>query len=168
MVGGLPARLPNGANIGQICLVVRDIDRAMAQWNRLGIGPWELHEFGPNMVQGMTYRGTPQTEGVKLALAQSGPIQFELIETGSEPNVYSEHLERHGEGLHHIGYVVDDMDAAIAEMAALGYPVIQSGHSMGADDDGSYAYFDTEADLGCILEAILPPRRMPEPARWVR
>jgi methylmalonyl-CoA/ethylmalonyl-CoA epimerase len=165
-VDSLPRLLPNGATVRQICLVVRDIDRAMAQWSALGIGPWRVHDLGPNWVSDMTFRGQPQLGSVKFAAADSGILNFELIEPGDEPNVYTEHLAQHGEGLHHLGYFVEDIEAAIAEMEALGFPAIQTGRSLGVDGDGAYAYFDTVEALGCMLEAIQPPRQLPDPIRW--
>jgi catechol 2,3-dioxygenase-like lactoylglutathione lyase family enzyme len=100
---------------------------------------------------------------MKLALAQVGPTQYELIEPIEGPTTYHEHLESRGEGLHHLGYYVPDIDAEIARMAALGYPLLQSGRGFGVDGDGAYAYFDSESGFGCIIEAIAPPRQMPEP-----
>jgi hypothetical protein len=165
-INTLPNNLPNGATIRQICLVVRDLDRAMAQWSALGIGPWRVHDLGPNWVSEMTFRGQPQHTAVKYAAADSGPLNVELIEPGEEPNVYTDHLEAHGEGLHHLGYFVDDIQVAIEEMQRLGYDVVQSGRGLGIDGDGTYAYFDTVASLGCMLEAIELPHRLPDPIRW--
>jgi catechol 2,3-dioxygenase-like lactoylglutathione lyase family enzyme len=158
--------LPNGATIRQICLVVRDLDRAMATWTALGIGPWRVHDLGPNWISDMTFRGNPQLTACRFASADSGDLNFELIEPGEEPNVYTEHLETHGEGLHHLGYFVADIQGAIDAMEALGYQVVQSGRRLGVDGDGAYAYFDTVERLGCMLEAIQPPRQLPEPIRW--
>lgn len=162
----LPTTLPNGATIRQICLVVRDIDRAMRQWTTLGIGPWRVHDLGPDWISNMRFRGKEQFGSVKFAAADSGPLNFELIEPGDEPNVYTEHLDAHGEGLHHLGYFVDDLDAAIREMAELGFAAVQTGRGLGVDGDGGYAYFDTVDALGCMLEAIQPPRQLPDPLRW--
>ncbi len=50
-------------------------------------------------------------------------------------------------------------------MESKGYPLLQSGRSFGTNDDGAYAYFDTERDFGCILEAIEMPQGMPDPER---
>ncbi|MGH2615457.1 MAG: VOC family protein [Thermomicrobiales bacterium] len=158
--------LQNGATIRQVCLVVRDLDRAMEQWSALGIGPWRVHDLGPNWVSDMTFRGQPQFSAVKFASADSGNLDFELIQPGDEPNVYTEHLDAHGEGLHHLGYFVDDIQTAIDEMKALGYDVVQSGRGLGVAGDGAYAYFDTIDSLGCMLEAIQPPRQLPDPIRW--
>jgi catechol 2,3-dioxygenase-like lactoylglutathione lyase family enzyme len=162
----LNRNLPNGATIRQICLVVRDLDRAVAQWSALGIGPWRIHDLGPNWVTDMRFRGQPQRAAVKFAAADSGDLNFELIEPGDEPNVYTEHLDAHGEGLHHLGFFVPDLAQAMAEMEALGYEVVQTGRGLGVDGDGAYAYFDTIASLGCMLEAIEPPRQLPDPIRW--
>ena len=74
-------------------------------------------------------------------------------------------MARCGEGLHHLGYYVDDIEAAVAAMAERGYAVLQAGRGFGVDGDGAYAYFDTERDFGCVLEAIVGPRLMPEPER---
>ena len=162
----VPENLPNGVTIRQICLVVRDLDRALAQWSALGIGPWRVHDLGPNWVSDMRFRGQPQLTAVKFAAADSGNLNFELIEPGDEPNVYTEHLDQRGEGLHHLGYFVDDLDEAISAMRALGHEAVQTGRGLGVDGDGAYAYFDTVATLGCMLEAIAPPRQLPDPLRW--
>ena len=49
-------------------------------------------------------------------------------------------------------------------MTALGHPVIQSGHSFGAEHDGVFAYYDTADSLGFIIEACELAGRLPEPA----
>ena len=74
--------LPNRATIRQMCLVVRDLDKALSQWSALGIGSWRVHDLGPNWVSEMTFRGQPQRTAVKYASADSGSLNFELIEPG--------------------------------------------------------------------------------------
>ena len=85
---------------------------------------------------------------MRLALAQVGPTQYELIEPIEGPTTYHEYLDEYldarGEGLHHLSYYVPDIDAEIARMAALGYPLLQSGRGFGVDGDGAYAYFDSD------------------------
>ena len=149
-------------SIDQVAVVVRDLDRAMEHYtNDLGIGPWAVHTFSPDWIRGMTFRGKEQGYTMKLALAQLGPVMYELIEPVEGPNSYEEFLDEHGEGLHHLGYFVDDIDAEISNMESKGYPLLQSGRP----GDGGYAYFETERDFGCILEAIQMPSEMPAPER---
>jgi methylmalonyl-CoA/ethylmalonyl-CoA epimerase len=129
-----------------------------------GIGPWDVYTYGPHRMNRMTFRGEDRPY-VIFALAFVGPTMYELIESVQGPSIYEEFLVTRGEGLHHLGYYVDDIDAEIARMAARGYPLLQSGRGFGADGDGAYAYFDTERALGCIVEAIERPKRMPPPER---
>jgi methylmalonyl-CoA/ethylmalonyl-CoA epimerase len=158
--------LPEGIPpTGQIAFVVRDLERALEQWSRLSIGPWNIWTFGPERLSQMTYRGRQQPYSMKIALCSIGPLTYELIEAVQGPNIYEEFLQQYGEGAHHLGYYVDDMSAATASMEGMGYHVIQSGSGFGVDGDGAFAYFDTQRDLGCIFEAIMVPKRMPQPER---
>jgi hypothetical protein len=157
--------LPGVDNIGQVAFVVRDLNRAMATWAAMGIAPWRVYTFSPKRLARMTFRGREEPHAMRLALCSVGPMTYELIEPLEGRSTYAEHLERCGEGLHHLGYYVDDIDAAETAMAERGYEVLQAGQGFGVDGDGAYAYFDTTRDFGCILEAIVGPQRMPEPER---
>ena len=99
---------------------------------------------------------------MRLALAGAGP-QIELIEPLTGPSLYHEWLDEHGEGLHHIGMRVPDLQAGIRDMAERGWDVLQSGRGYGLDGDGGFAYLDTTAELGVILELIEVPARRREP-----
>src|SRR5829696_433611 len=151
-------------SVDQVAVVVRDLDAAMRRYaDQLGIGPWDVYTYGPHRMHTMTLRGENRPYVMKLALAFIGDTMYELIESLEGPNIYEEFLNTRGEGLHHLGYYVDSIDEAIAEMAAKGYALLQSGRGFGVDGDGAYAYFDTERDLGCIVEAIELPSAMPDP-----
>jgi catechol 2,3-dioxygenase-like lactoylglutathione lyase family enzyme len=153
-------------SVDQVALVVRDLDAAMRRYSeQFGVGPWRVYTFSPDWVRGMTFRGREQPFSMRLGLADIGPLGYELIEPLEGPTTYHEFLDAHGEGLHHLGYWVDDLDAAIAEMASAGFPVLQSGRGIGVDGDGGFAYFETDAVLGCIVEAIERPRALPDPER---
>jgi hypothetical protein len=147
----------------QIGIVVGDIDVAMHRYTRIfGCGPWHLYTYGPAVVEDLTFRGAAAQFEMRLALAGSGP-QLELIQPLTGPSLYHEWLERHGEGLHHIGMRVPDLDAGIRDMEQRGFAVLQSGRGYGLDGDGGFAYLDTAAELGVILELIEVPARRREP-----
>lgn len=153
-------------SVDQIAVVVRDLDASMKRYvEEFGIGPWQIYTFGPDLLTEMTFRGKDQPYRMKLALATVGETMYELIESVEGPNTYEEFLNEHGEGLHHFGYFVEDIDAAIREMEEKGYPLLQSGRGFGTNDDGAYAYFETQDALGCIAEAIEMPPEMPPPER---
>lgn len=151
-------------NINQIGLIVRDLDAAVRRyWEMLGIGPWKVYTYGPPLVPSMTYRGRVQSYQMRLAFTQVGNLQLELIQPLSGESIYTEHLERNGEGMHHVGVFVPSLDEAISEATRQGYMVIQSGRGYGRWGDGGYAYLDTEEPLGMILELIEVPRERVPP-----
>ncbi len=143
----------------QIGLVVSDLDAALRKYVEiLGMAPWICLTHGPDTVPRLEYRGRPASFSMRAALSASTP-QIELIQPLTGPNIYFDWMETHGEGLHHLAYDVASIDDGIAEMRDLGYALIQYGAGYGLDGDGAFAYFDTEADLGTIIELRVPPLR---------
>jgi len=151
------------AEIHQVCVVVRDIERAMRHYSEiLGIKPWRSYTFAAPRIKDMTYRGQPANFSMRVAFSSVGKLNVELIQPLTGPNIYAEFLERNGEGIHHFGIYVPSLDAAIEEMRERGYEVIMSGRGTGIDGDGGFAYLSTEGDLGAIFEVIeAPARRYP-------
>lgn len=153
----------DGRPVDQIGIVVRDLERSLERYSRLwGGGPWRCYTYGPATVPTLTYRGEPGRFAVRLALGAGTP-QLELLQPLEGPSIYHEWLEAHDEGLHHLGVFVDSIEEAVASMARAGYGVLQSGAGYGLDGDGGFAYFDTECDLGVVVEAIEVPQRRREP-----
>ena len=133
----------------QVAMMVSDLDAAMKRhWDEFGIGPWDIYTFDPSKVQDYVYRGRPATHSCLIAITWRGETQLELIQPLSGYSIYDEHLERRGEGLHHIKLFYADCKQAVADFTRRGYPVIQSGRF---DDDEHY-YLDTEKDFGYIIE----------------
>jgi methylmalonyl-CoA/ethylmalonyl-CoA epimerase len=152
-----------GRPVGQVGILVRDLDRALERYSSLwGLGPWTGYVYGPETLPELTYRGQPGRYSMRIALASSAP-QVELIEPLEGPSIYHEWLESRSEGVHHLAVYVGSLDEAIASMGAAGYALLQSGSGYGLDGDGGYAYFDTEHDFGVALEAIEIPGRRREP-----
>ena len=149
----------------QIAFVVRDLDAALARYTRvLGGAPWRVFTFSAAIHREAAYRGGPTDFSVRLALNRTSP-QYELIEPERGPGIHQDWLDDRGEGFHHVGVIVESLEGTVARMAAAGYEAVQTGAGFGAAGDGAYAYFDTVADLGCFVEAVEPPARMPDPDR---
>ena len=151
----------------QICIVSRDIHRTMEGMVKLGIGPWRLYEFGPDTVSDQTYMGQPARYKMKLALAFSGTMMWEIIEPVDGPSIYHEFLRDHGEGIHHVGMGCNNIPYAerVATYKARGLQLIQSGTWMGRVP---YAYFGSEGLISTTGEIFDIPADfvMPEPLEW--
>lgn len=133
----------------QLGYVVRDIDKACAFYEATyGVGPFQV--FPEVTMDGAILRGQPVDTRIKVALGKSDKIEIEFIEPLQGRNLYTEFLEAKGEGIHHLGFVVDDMNAWKAQFAARGFePVFH--RDMGVME---FAYFDTSAIGGLMLELL--------------
>jgi catechol 2,3-dioxygenase-like lactoylglutathione lyase family enzyme len=151
----------------QIGILVPDLERAIETYSALfGIAEWRAWTYGPELVPKMTYLGAPARYEMELALTDTTP-QIELIQPLSGRSIYTDWIERHGYGLHHVGTVVEKMDEAAAQLTAAGFSAIQSGSGYGRDGDGAYAYFDALDALGLVVELIEVPSVRREPHwRW--
>ncbi|MFB6108885.1 MAG: VOC family protein [Haloplanus sp.] len=150
--------------ITQIGFVVEDIDDGMDRFGgTLGLGPWEVYRFEPPTLTDTYYRGDPHDYSMVLALTFAGETMIELIEPLEGPSLYTEHLEEHGEGLHHVAcFAFEDADAVVEAFEAAGMPVIQSG----VYGETPYWYFDTvERMNGVIFETATNLEAMPDPDR---
>ena len=155
-----------GKGVDQVAVLVEDLDRAVeTYWKLLGIGPWRLYTYRKPFVPTMSYRGRPGDYGMRVGLATAGPLIVELIQPLAGESIYAEFVSKHGFGLHHVGIVVTDLRAVVAEAEAAGWSVVMSGAGYGLDGDGAYAYLDTEESLGITIEDIELPKRRAEPAR---
>jgi methylmalonyl-CoA/ethylmalonyl-CoA epimerase len=138
-------------SVGQIGVVVRDLQKTIEEfWNTLGIGPWSIWTYDPTVVTDMNYRGEPVEYGIKIALAQAGAVQWEIIEPLWGESIYTEFLRERGEGLHHVAYFVDEEWRTAKDLEAVGLHAILSGFVKGR----SFIYFDTKERLGVPFELI--------------
>lgn len=135
--------------INQAGYVVEDIDAAMAHWSGvLGVGPWFYMERVP--VRDFRYRGTPSPIEVSVALANSGPLQIELIQQRNDaPSMYRDFLAAGRTGLQHVAYWTRNYDEDLARLDAQGF---KSGMSGEVGERGRYVYFDTEFHPGTVIE----------------
>jgi hypothetical protein len=128
----------------------------------LGPRSWRCYIFGADWHSSCEYRGGPTSFSVRLALSDGSP-QLELIQPIEGPSIHEDWLRERGEGVHHLGVIVDSVPRTVERMATAGYEVVQTGSGFGAEGDGVYAYFDTSRDIGVSIEAVEPPSRMPDP-----
>jgi methylmalonyl-CoA/ethylmalonyl-CoA epimerase len=71
-------------------------------------------------VLGMKFEGSEEVadQKVRVAFLCVGESRIELLEPTSPDSAVAKFLEKNGEGIHHIAYEVDDVEAALAELQA--------------------------------------------------
>ncbi|MGV0813057.1 VOC family protein [Mycolicibacterium boenickei] len=150
--------MPNQTPV-QIAWVTADLDateRALSAL--LGARRWVrmpgVH-FGPETC---SYRGQPADFVADISLSYAGDTQLELIAPVTGPSVYSEFLDRHGSGLHHICIEAADpgsFEAKLADAEGDGTPVVCQGEMPGGM---RFAYLSAEGAGVPYLEiAYIPP-----------
>jgi methylmalonyl-CoA/ethylmalonyl-CoA epimerase len=134
--------------IEHICIVVKDLESAIERFQSLfGIGPFRVfdshHPDGVVHGQKMHYSG-------RVGFAQAGPAEIELIEPGQGESIWREFLEEKGEGVHHVGVFVPDIDKELARYEEKGIGILQTGEN----DRIKLAYVDTEPVVGLMVELL--------------
>jgi hypothetical protein len=70
------------------------------------------------------YRGVQEECVIRLAFGKSGDVEIELIEWVSGGCPHKEFLDAGREGMHHLRFIVVDLDSQIKAAASLGFKVI--------------------------------------------
>ncbi len=145
--------LNKSRRIHQIAWLTWDLEKSMRAWvDNLKIGPWQVLTFTNETADYLKVNGEEVTEPFKflVGITWMGEIQLELIQPVYGPLAYEDHLQRKGEGLHHIKeYIPDEeTEAVLADYRAKGIEVTQTGKF---DADFHY-YLDTEPKLDFVLE----------------
>ena len=145
--------------IHQIGYVVTDLDRAMASWVELGVGPWLVIRGLPMRA---LYRGEPCETMLSLALSNSGELQIELIQQQDDtPSIFTEFLAGNGPGYHQLAYWAEDFDATMKAVEDAGWPVVWSGGEGWACDSRTSSR--RTGPLGVLRSSRSPNSRM---GRW--
>ncbi len=83
---------------------------------------------------GMEFEGIEEVESqkVRVAFFRIGDARMELLEPTSPESAIAKHIEKRGEGLHHVAYEVADIRAAMAEAKAAGLTLLAEEPRPGA------------------------------------
>lgn len=135
--------------IRQLGYVVDDIEAAMAHWyDVMGVGPWYYNPKVP--IEDYLYDGKAYEVHNSVALANSGPVQVELIQTRNDaPSMYRDFKQAGHLGLQHVAFWTQNYDGDLARMEADGFSQKMSGK---VGENGRFVYFDREAHPGTVIE----------------
>jgi methylmalonyl-CoA/ethylmalonyl-CoA epimerase len=77
---------------------------------------------------------TVESEGVKTSFFQLGETKIELLEATRKDSPIARFIEKRGEGIHHIAYEVEDIEAEMERMRAEGFRLLNESPKEGADN----------------------------------
>jgi methylmalonyl-CoA/ethylmalonyl-CoA epimerase len=126
-------------SVDQISYSVTDIDKTITAWESIyGMGPWTFRENG-----GLDAKGRPWK--IRMAFTYVGNMQIELVQCIEGRIFQSKFSDKWGEGLHHVGFYVDDVDAMVRHLVSKGARLL-------IHDPGNFAYLDAGGPGGAIFE----------------
>jgi len=149
-------------NISKVGIVVKNLSKALDKYYlRYGIGEWNIWEQNPQTMKDQVLGNVKTGYSAYIAHSKIGDTVWELIEPISGNSIYTQFLQKYGEGIHHLGYEVEDINKALGFFADHEIKVMQS-----ANWDGlRTAFLDTNEDLKHTVEIYNIPRdfKYPKP-----
>jgi len=91
------------------------------------------------------------SEGVNTSFFQVGVNKIELLEATNPESPIAKFIEKRGEGIHHIAFDVDDIEAEIKRLEAEGFTVINKTPKKGADNKW-VAFLHPKSTNGVLIE----------------
>ncbi len=129
--------------IDHVAIAVHDLDAAIDYYQQA---------FGSQV----THREVVERDGVEEALIPVGESYIQLT-TGTRPDSpVSIFLDRHGEGIHHIGYRVKNCAEAIKAVVAAGSKAIDETPRPGSRGT-TVAFIHPKGALGTLIELVEDP-----------
>ena len=138
-------------HIAQVGIMVKDIEQSVEIYSRIfGMKKPEIIITDEYELAHTTYKGQPSPAKAKLAFFDMGQVQIELIEPMGDPSTWKDHLDRRGESVHHLAFIVPNTNQALAFLSEQGITVEQQGDYTG----GRYTYVNSVPQLGVALELL--------------
>jgi methylmalonyl-CoA/ethylmalonyl-CoA epimerase len=123
--------------IDHLGVAVRSIEDALGIYRALG-----LSESGREEVA---------SQKVITAFLPVGESQIELLQPTSADSPVGKFLEKRGEGIHHVCFAVENLEAALADLSRKGFRLIHTAPVPGAGGK-RVAFLHPEAGRGVLIE----------------
>ena len=92
-----------------------------------------------------------ESEGVKTSFFESGPNKIELLQATNPESPIAKFIEKKGEGIHHIAFAVEDINAEIKRLTEEGFELIHKVPKRGADNK-LIAFLHPKSTNGVLIE----------------
>src|SRR5690606_10225718 len=92
-----------------------------------------------------------ETEGVNTAFYQMADSKIELLEATQPDSPIAKFIRKKGPGIHHIAFEVEDIEAEIKRLSALGFEVLNETPKKGADNK-LVAFLHPRSASGVLVE----------------
>jgi methylmalonyl-CoA epimerase len=108
-------------------------------------------------VLGLPITGREVTLDNKVAFIPLGDTAVELLQSVKPDGAIARHIEKKGEGIHHLALEVDNIEKALEELKAKGVVLIDEKPRRGAHDS-KIAFLHPKGTYGVLLELMEPKK----------
>ena len=119
----------------------------------VGIAVRSLEEAIPRWTGGLGFRHVDtivlESMGLRIAFLEAGGTEIELLEALRPDSTIAKFLEKRGEGIHHLSFRVQDIEAALKNASAAGLELIDRTPREGSH--GTQIAFVHPRSLGGVL-----------------
>ena len=129
--------------IEHIAVAVADLEAAISLYRDV----WGLE---------VEHRERVEDQGVEEAMVKIGESYIQLLGATGPDTTVGKFLAKRGEGLHHIAYEVDDLEATLAELKEQGVPLIDESPRKGGRGH-MVAFVHPKGNRGLLVELIQKP-----------
>lgn len=130
--------------IDHMGVAVEDLDAAIALYEK----SFEME---------LVHRETVDSQGVEAVLLDVGDGHVELLAPLGPDTAVGKFLARNGQGLHHVAYAVDDIDAELPRLASAGIELIDSAPRVGIRES-RVAFLHPRSTGGVLTEIVEPAK----------
>ena len=126
------------SHIEHIGIAVKDLAEAEEKWAKL--------------LNTLSYkRELVESEGVITSFFKVGETKIELLAPTTANSPIQRFLDKRGEGIHHIAFAVDNIEAKMKELANQGFTLINETPKKGADRK-KVAFLHPKSTGGILVE----------------
>lgn len=126
--------------IDHVAIAVSDLEAAIAYYR---------DTFGAEVA----HREVVDSDGVEEALLRVADSYIQLLTPTRDDSPVARYLQNRGEGLHHVGYRVDDCAAALEAVKAQGGRVIDEAPRPGSRGT-TVAFVHPKGAFGALIELV--------------
>ncbi|HEY9184568.1 MAG TPA: methylmalonyl-CoA epimerase [Salegentibacter sp.] len=97
---------------------------------------------------------TVESEGVSTSFFKTGESKIELLAATNADSPVAKFIEKRGEGIHHIAFAVDDIEAEISRLEKEGFQLLNKTPKPGADNK-LVAFLHPKSAHGVLVELCM-------------
>ncbi len=144
---GTDFQLPELHHVG---IVVRDLDATMRRYKEI-MGITSFFSFDSSMPRALVH-GEPTPFDLRLAYAWLGNTMLELLQPLDRVSPHFHFLEERGEGMHHLGFFVHNVDDYLAKMQGQELRLLLESTEPAVD--AKTVYLEANDISGVVLELL--------------